>query len=87
MYTEDTVSISKADDGGYVLHVQVKWKKSSDSKGEIACCGPNTERKVMVAKNTKEVNALLKKILPEMTAGGMEEDVFGETFKSAAKEA
>ncbi len=85
MYTEEIVSLSKADDGGYIVHVKVKKKKSKDSKGEI-CCGPSREDKTLLAKDIKAVNKLLGKILPNIKAGGMEEDEFAEAFKAAVKE-
>ena len=85
MYTEETVSISKADDGGYIISVRVKKKKKKESKGDI-CCGSNYDNKTLLAKDLDEVNETLGKILPDMTPGGMEEDEFGKAFKEAIKE-
>lgn len=86
MYTEEVVSISKADDGGYIIHVRVKKKKTKESKGEISHCGPRTEDKTLLAKDLDEVNETLGKILPNMKPGGMEEDEFAKAFKEAVKE-
>ncbi len=85
MYHEETVTISKADDGGYIIGVRVKKKKKKESKDEI-CCGPGREEKILLAKDLDEVNEHLGKILPKMKRGGMEEDEFAEAFKEAAKE-
>lgn len=85
MYTEENVSISKTDDGGYILHVKVKKKKKKEDKGEI-CCGPSREDKTLLAKNVEEVNETLGKVLPELKTGGMEEDEFDKAFKEAVEE-
>lgn len=85
MYTEETVSFSKTDDGGYVVHVRIKVKKSKESKGEI-CCGSRHEDKTLVANDDKELLAIIKKLLPDMKPGGMEEDEFEEAFGDAVKE-
>lgn len=84
MYTEETVSISKADDGGYVISVRVKKKKKKESKDEI-CCGSSYDNKTLLAKDLDEVTEILGKILPDMTPGGMEEDEFNKAFKEAVK--
>ena len=84
MYTEETVSFSKTDDGGYVIHVRVKAKKSKDSKGEI-CCGPRHDDKALVARDDKELQKIIGKLLPDLKPGGMEEDEFNEAFKDAVK--
>lgn len=85
MYTEEIVSISRADDGGYVIGVRVKKKKKKESKGEI-CCGSDWDSKTLLAKDLDEVNETLGKILPNMKPGGMEEDEFNKAFKEAIKE-
>jgi hypothetical protein len=85
MYTEEVVSISKADDGGYIIHVRVKRKKTKEDKGEVLC-GSRTDDKTLLAKDLDDVNETLGKILPKMKTGGMEEDEFNEAFKEAAKE-
>ena len=85
MYSEEIVTISKTDDGGFIVGVRVKKKKEEKSKGEI-CCGSNWDNKTMLAKDVDEVNEKLGKILPELEAGGMEEDEFNKAFKEAIKE-
>ncbi|MCK5610043.1 hypothetical protein KAR91_49675 [Candidatus Pacearchaeota archaeon] len=85
MYTEEIVSISRADDGGYVIGVRVKKKKKKVNKGEI-CCGSDWDSKTLLAKDLDEVNETLGKILPNMKPGGMEEDEFNKAFKEAIKE-
>lgn len=85
MYTEEVLSMSKSDDGGYIIHVRVKKKKSKESKAEI-CCGPRTDDKTLLAKDVDEVKEMLDKILPDMKPGGMEEDEFNDAFKDAIKE-
>ena len=85
MYTEEVVSISKADDGGYIIHVKVKKKKTKDSKNEI-CCGPSREDKTLLAKDLDEVNEILAKVLPGIKSGGMEEDEFAKAFKEKVED-
>jgi hypothetical protein len=86
MYTEESVSISKADDGGYVIHVKVKMKKEKGDKNDV-CCGPSREDKMLIAKDLDEVKEVLDKVLPKLKKGGMDEDEFDDAFKEAAKEA
>lgn len=85
MYSEEVFSVSKTDDGGYVVHVRVKKKKSKESKGEI-CCGPRYDDKTLIAKDLDEFKAIADKVLPEIKPGGMEEDEFNEAFAEAIKE-
>jgi len=85
MYTEEMVSISKADDGGYVISVRVKRKKKKESKGEI-CCHEGWDNKTIIAADLDAVNEKLGKILPDLKAGGMEEDEFAKAFKEVGKE-
>lgn len=84
MYTEEMVTISRADDGGFIVGIRVKKKKKKDSKDEV-CCGSH-DHKILLAKDLEEVNETLGKILPGMKAGGMEEDEFNKAFKEAVKE-
>ncbi len=85
MYSEEIVTISKADDGGFIIGVRVKKKKKKESNGEI-CCGSNWDHKTLLAEDLDAVNEKLGKILPDLKAGGMEEDEFDKAFKEAAKE-
>ena len=85
MYSEEVVSISRADDGGFIISVRVKRKKKKESKGEI-CCHSGYDNKTLLAEDLDAVNAKLGKILPDLEAGGMEEDQFAKAFKEAAKE-
>ena len=87
MYNEESVEISKADDGGYIIKVRVKVKKNKDSNSEQPICHSGSEHKTLIAKDIKEVKEILDKVLPDMTPGGMEEDEFKEAFKEAVKEA
>ena len=85
MYSEEIVTISKADDGGFIIGVRVKKKKKKESKGEI-CCGPSWDHKTLLAEDLDAVNEKLGKILPDLKAGGMEEDEFAKAFKTAGEE-
>lgn len=86
MYTEDNVVITKTDDGGYILAIRVKRKKDKESKSDLCCGDYGRSEKLLVAKDIKEVKTILDKALPEMKAGGMEEDEFNEAFKEATEE-
>ena len=85
MYIEDTVSFTKADDGGYSIHVRVKKKKSkekSTEKDDRPVCGESShDDKMLVAKNDQELQDIIAKIAPTMKPGGMEEDDFSKAFK------
>ena len=80
MYTEETVSFTKADDGGYAIHVRIKKKKSKEDKGELVC-GSSHDDKMLIAKNDQELQDIIAKIAPTMKPGGMEEDDFSKAFK------
>ncbi|MCK5606716.1 hypothetical protein KAR91_32740, partial [Candidatus Pacearchaeota archaeon] len=69
MYSEEIVTISKADDGGFIIGVRVKKKKEKESKGEI-CCGSSWDHKALLAEDLDAVNEKLGKILPDLKAGG-----------------
>ena len=84
MYSEEIVTISKADDGGFIIGVRVKKKKEKESKGEI-CCDSSWNHKTLLAEDLDAVNEKLGKILPDLKAGGMEEDEFNKAFKEAVK--
>jgi hypothetical protein len=85
-FREDIITISKADDGGYIVDVRVKMKKKRESKDEICCAGGRFETKTMVAKDVDEVKTFMDKLLPDMKPGGMEEDEFNKAFKEFVKE-
>ena len=82
---EEMVTISRADDGGFIVGIRVKKKKKKEDKDEV-CCGSSHDHKTLLAKDLDEVNETLGKILPGMKAGGMEEDEFNKAFKEAVKE-
>jgi len=84
MYTRDMVTISKADDGGYVVGISIIKKKSKESKGEIAC--DMHDEKTLLAKDMEGLKGILDKALSNMKPGGMEEDEFASAFKEAMKE-
>ena len=80
---EEMVTISRADDGGFIVGIRVKKKKKKEDKDEI-CCGTHNH-KTLLAKDLDEVNETLKKILPGMKAGGMEEDELTRLSKKPLK--
>lgn len=82
---EEAVTITAADDGGFIVTVRVKRKKKKDDKGEIHC-ETRMDEKRLLAKDTDEVKTLLDKILPDMKPGGMEEDDFAKAFKEAKED-
>lgn len=84
MYTDEVLSISKADNGGFILSVRVRRKKTKESKGEL-CCGPMNTRN-LVASDIEEVKNILDEVLPNIKEGGMEEDEFNKAFKEAVEE-
>jgi hypothetical protein len=83
MYTEEVMSVSRTDDGGFVVGIRVKAKKKREDKCEV---GLPREHKTLIAKDVDEVKSILDKVLPDLKEGMMEEDEFAKAFKDAVKE-
>ena len=86
MYLQDSINITKTDDGGFLISCTVKRKKE-EKKGkgdEIDVGGSDT--KTVFAKTADEVAMKLKELLPKIEGGSITMDDFNSCFDSAAKE-
>lgn len=87
MYTEDCLSVSVADNGGFLVRLHVMRKKEKSAKGEIGMVGyPGSDDKLIVAKDEADLVSVIKKALPMMKPGGMEEDEFKKCFGESCTE-
>jgi len=78
MYLEPEITISVAENGGFVIKYQVKNKKNKKDKAEVY---PRYIDKVIVASDTDSLFTNLKKIISKMPKGSEEkefEDAFNE---------
>jgi hypothetical protein len=90
MYLQDSINITKTDDGGFLISCTVKRKKEEkkgkgDEKYPAVDIG-GSDTKTVIAKTADEVAMKLKELLPKIEGGSVTVDDFNSCFDSAAKE-
>lgn len=84
MYSEEYLSVCKTDDGKYLVSVKVKRKKDKGSKDMIM--GSMSDMKTFVADDEGDVADAVKKLLPKIKSGGLDDAEFGKAFKGEGEE-
>ena len=82
MYINEQVSIGKTEDGNYILSFRVQKKRDMTSKGEIMA---GSEEKTHVATSMQDLFSQLKKVLPKLQEGRLEQQDYDEAFEEASQ--
>lgn len=87
MYMSKMLSVGKCSNG-FMVEVTVPFKRKPEkaSKGEVPECYPGSKDKQFVAKGTKELAALIEKLLPLLEEDFSSEKEFDNAFDEAAGE-
>ena len=84
MYMKRMFEIGQASNG-YVIECRVPIKKESKKESkELVECYPGSCEKQFIAKDIKEVSALIDKLLPMLDDTFTSEDAFDAAFEKAA---
>jgi len=84
MYMKRMLEIGQAANG-YVIEVRVPIKKKEKGKcREMVCDYEGSSEKQFIAKDAKELNAIIQKLMPMLDEEFSSEDEFDAAFEDAA---
>ena len=85
MYMKRMLEVGQAANG-YVVEVRVPIKKKDKKcRDDMICDYPGSSEKQFIAKDTKELNAIIQKLMPMLDEEFSSEEEFDAAFDDAAK--
>jgi len=79
------LEIGKADNG-YIIEVRVRFKQENKKESkEVMVDYPGSDEKQFIAKDLKELNSIIKKVMPLLDEEFTSEEEFDAAFTEAAE--